>query len=605
MSRTKVLHNSIQGEDINPLNMLVLSNNTLHQRPVDQALPSLWSNITPDFFHKKSFRYKCRQGIPPALRCSVYITAIVSKAHPTQLDKMEYGTLRKVKKVNSIWDTIVSSLFTDIYHTRNMLLPELGSNITIDTLAVDHGMNQDYPVNDHGLRAIHKLLNIGKHHLGIEFCPLASDLIALLLTIMSESYAYTTLRNMYMIAPHFFPICGTHHFSWCKTFMDIMATCYPKTEKILKTIHVLTPDGLDPIFRRFFVPILPRDLVMRILDVYIMEGYKVLYRIGSALLCLCAECILGKKIETREEWWDYVKNFTFSEDFRTTGFQRVWTQSFEQKFHYFQNNISRKKKIMQLVRRNLSNISPFPRRNNLRKTMEKNESWADIYIMHHVAHESSTNSDNILPVGLVEKGIPIVLAKPSSFRRSLAIFLPSQFKSTKLDLIYSSEVHGRSLANFYRKCAVAKHTVVMLEVRDTNLIIGMFATDTWRNYPTAYGNGECFLFRLNPDPFCYYWNPDTPSISSDLSQYELDSDEALLRQFMRSNRSFISMGGSRDGGYGLRLDEDLTVGSSARAIGFDNDPLVGDYSEFQIGILEVFRLLNDINGYPVDRYNDI
>ena len=31
-------------------------------------------------------------------------------------------------------------------------------------------------------------------------------------------------------------------------------------------------------------------------------------------------------------------------------------------------------------------------------------------------------------------------------------------------------------------------------------VLGMYATQTWHNNPSGYGDGECFLFRLAPNP---------------------------------------------------------------------------------------------------------
>ena len=95
----------------------------------------------------------------------------------------------------------------------------------------------------------------------------------------------------------------------------------------------------------------------------------------------------------------------------------------------------------------------------------------------------------------------------------------------RLELIYSSNYHGRSIEMFYRQvgagvdfellsnsltcgcrnpqlpqCAVAIHTVTLLEVLDAGAVLGMYATQTWHNNPSGYGDGECFLFRLAPNP---------------------------------------------------------------------------------------------------------
>ena len=76
---------------------------------------------------------------------------------------------------------------------------------------------------------------------------------------------------------------------------------------------------------------------------------------------------------------------------------------------------------------------------------------------------------------------------------------------------------------------------------------------------------------------------------------------AVLNQFMVSRNAFISMGGNRDGSSGFRINEDLTIGESSPAAGFDNEPLhaVGKGSVFQLGLVEVYGLVRQIDGRPV------
>ena len=78
-------------------------------------------------------------------------------------------------------------------------------------------------------------------------------------------------------------------------------------------------------------------------------------------------------------------------------------------------------------------------------------------------------------------------------------------------------------------------------------------------------------------------------------------DLALLNQFMVSRDTFISMGGNKDGSSGFRINEDLTIGESSPAAGFDNEPLhgVGKGSVFSLGLVEVYGLVRQIDGRAV------
>jgi hypothetical protein len=62
------------------------------------------------------------------------------------------------------------------------------------------------------------------------------------------------------------------------------------------------------------------------------------------------------------------------------------------------------------------------------------------------------------------------------------------------------------------------------------------------------------------------------------------------------------MGGNQDGSAGLRLNEDLTIGESSPAAGFENEPLhgvgVGNGGIFDVGLVEVYGLVRQIDGRP-------
>jgi hypothetical protein len=240
--------------------------------------------------------------------------------------------------------------------------------------------------------------------------------------------------------------------------------------------------------------------------------------------------------------------------------------------------------------------------------MNYNEEWAQ-----RSAQKASTQFvDHIdKPLGYVDNDIPIVLAKEFSDRKSLAEFLPLSYKNTKLDLIYSSNVHGRSLDLFYKHCSRARHTITLVEVLNNGAIIGMFASHTWHKSKTVYGDGECVLFRLKPNPACFHWTHNITKSMRDLGQVDKSSDvklqsEAALEQYQVGRSNFIAMGSNEGGSSGLSLNEDLSRGSSSKARGFNNEPLAGEgMIEFDVGLVEVYQLLREIDGIPIDGEEDI
>ena len=68
---------------------------------------------------------------------------------------------------------------------------------------------------------------------------------------------------------------------------------------------------------------------------------------------------------------------------------------------------------------------------------------------------------------------------------------------------------------------------------------------------------------------------------------------------MVSGNDFISLGVGNDGASGLRVNEDLTKGSSSPAMGMGTgqESLLGNDSQvFEIGLVECYRFVREVDG---------
>jgi hypothetical protein len=599
----------------NPLRMYVRSVDTLLGKPIDESLPTerewptkppilkLTGNATNDL---RKFKNLCRQGVPPALRSAIWITSVVMKSRPYQSreDTEDFGTLKKVEILDYGWETVRKSLFPDVSDEETCTIPDFGVEpkemeaMLINDHFIFHDEKEESESHGNmmteravkGVKLITMFLYAARQNLGVEYCPLLPDMTALLLSHMPVSYAYASIREMKNTESYYFPMSKVEHLSWCKTFGDLLNRMYPQTAVIMKRCGALTPEGLDPIFRRFFVPIMTREQVHRILDIYFIEGYKTIFRLGTVILCLCTFYLTPEETTSVEAFWKGVKRVTHSRIFH---FDVLIKQSYG-----FNGKKYRARRS-------------FPRRRFIQKLIGYNEEWASRFSSSHVLNLTE------MPLGFVQGDIPIVLAKNASERLKLGDFLPFSYKSTKIDLIYSTNVHGRSVDMFYKHCAKAKHTITLLEVLNNGATIGMFATDTWRNNPKMYGDGECVLFRLKPDPVVFHWQHDLPEsvrhiASATSTDYDSNDEtqaiksESLIGQFMISRDKFISLGSNENGGSGLRLNDDLSKGNSAKARGFNNEPLAGEeFPDFDIGLVEVYQLVREIDGRAIDGDEDV
>jgi len=410
----------------------------------------------------------------------------------------------------------------------------------------------------------------------IEYSPILPTLCELLLTHMSESYVFCALREMAHAPIFYFPTYRREYAAWINAFCDITEKLHPSTAKFYKFHGVWNVPGMAPLFRDFFTTILPRKYVLRILDIYTLEGSKVIYRFGVALLVLfkmdqqqqqqqqSSSSVLSSTRSANADGDDNSddspkgsnsasdSNNIKDDDFNVWEAMNIWTSDERFNFEF----LVKKAYGVHGQRR----PRRFPKRNILTRIIKMEE--------ERLLNDPTLDASGVGPArplgitdpfihpeldrdelgGYDKKPPDMVLATPTSARILLASWLPLSLRMTKLQLLFSTNHHGRTLDMFYKRVATFKHTIVLAEVfvpggdSETKTIIGCYASQAWRVSTQVYGDGECFLFRLSPDPKAWKWRPR----STDEIQMEDESNHngvhnaaqatALLEQFMVGTR---------------------------------------------------------------------
>lgn len=593
------------GDPVHPSlrKMVIQSADTLRGQPIDQVIGDGWRDTPPLLVGPRGnpetdvlLKGLIRKGIPPALRCAVWISNVIQAVHSQEEPKYwhEYRTLEKVRSLDFAYENLLKPLVVDEMEKRpGESVFKVTNEVWKHRPVPNYGQSAEAPrvegMSEQGEQALKRVLIALEHVLGIEHAPLLPTLAAILLTCMSESYAFTTIREMAHGAAWFFATSRREHVAHCRCFGVIMRKLHPHTAEYLEDRGVLDDQSLEKIFRDMFVGVLPTRLVQRIMDVFSLEGYKVLYRVGISL------CVLYKieaaqnlvTISNADDWWRSLKGWA--------------------RHRLFNFNVVMRK-AYGVHGRMLRTQMRFPGRPLLARIIRVEEQ-----LLADEGFDDEADAHNASPLGLVEAHETIdapgrveevvkrVLVEKLSVRQLLANWLPLTMRLTNLDLLYSTNYHGRSLEMFYSRVKRAKNTILLAEAYvdggNEPVIIGMFAPQAWHPSSRVYGDGSCFLFRVSPDPKCWKW---TPTVEQATQMDDL-GDVALLNQFMVSRDSFISMGGNKDGSSGLRINEDLTVGESSPAAGFDNEPLhgVGKGSVFSLGLVEVYGLVRQIDGRAV------
>ena len=550
-----------------------------------------------------------------ALRCAVWISNVIQASHQHQELKYahEYRTLAKVRVLDHAYD----GLWAGDHKMLNEMIPNERENSVEGwaTFGNTHLLEHIKDVPLEGRIALQRVLYALETVLGVEYAPMIPIIAMICLGAMSESYAFTCIREMAHHSTWFWPCSVVEHHAHKRTFLDVLGKLHPTTAQNLEYLGVGDDLG-EAIFRDFFTTIFQERHVLRIMDIYSLEGSKVLFRFGVALAVLYHKEWKQNGNDTQspndedyekppdgvlkvlaEEWWAGLKTWAHSSAF-----------DFELML----------KKAYGVHGRGVRKRFRFPRRPILQRILKLEE---ERYYKGRQDQDDDFES-TVHPLGMAQcdtKEAAILqdremttpkLAVSTHVRTKLAQWLPMSLKMTNLRLIYSTNHHGRTLDNLYRNVRNAKHTITLIEPlsgSDTIEAVGMYASQTWVPSTKVYGDGSCFLFRLSKTDdaasISWKWTPKTDSIRDvnvlEEEGVEQNNETALLEQFQVSTHSYLSMGGNENGTSGLRLNEDLTKGESSPAAGFGNEPLVPGNELFEVGLVEVYELVRSIDGVPI------
>lgn len=383
--------------------------------------------------------------------------------------------------------------------------------------------------------------------------------------------------------------------SSCMTFGDLANKyCAPAHKLIVGTAQDVQEVYCD--WQRWILGELPFSHAVRVLDVYLVEGYKVLYRVAIALLKFYRKQKGGAQNDQATQPQD-------SEKVRA--------------------------EIQAFVRGIASTVSPD-------KLLEKAFSLR-LFSRKEITLLQLTNEKSLQQKGITVKqkrrNVQLAL-NPDTFSseivsakemRDIWSWIPERFALCQPQLLFTTSNHGCSLTRFYSHCEGYEPTLLLIRTTDGD-VCGAFLSTDWEerkrggNKLSFFGTGECFVFKLKPEMERYEWVVIRhPELASSLkTQGEDDSavtegqnsDSSNLPQpekpvgelspflaarhfnltskntsmFMAGNFDSIIIGGGE--GNALYIDSELNHGRTGTCATFDNPPLCAE--TFQVSLLEVW-----------------
>ncbi|XP_032957611.1 TBC1 domain family member 24 isoform X2 [Rhinolophus ferrumequinum] len=503
---------------------------------------------------------------------------------------------------------------------------------------VDNTQVPNYCLNTRGEDAVRKiLLCIANQFPDISFCPALPAVVALLLHYsIDEAECFEKACRILACNDPSKKLIDQSFLAFessCMTFGDLVNKYCQAAHKLMVAV---SEDVLQVYadWQRWLFGELPLSYFARVFDVFLVEGYKVLYRVALAILKFFHKVRAGQPLESdnvKQDIRAFVKDIA-----KTVSPEKLLEKAFAIRL------FSRKE--IQLLQ--MANEKALKQKGITVKQKRQ--------FVHLAVHAENFHSE-------------IVSVKEM---RDIWSWIPERFALCQPLLLFSSLQHGYSLTRFYFQCEGHEPTLLLIKTTQKEYpgppsfpggagppeiawllrgalqkclvskalplpaavgqcqVCGAYLSTDWseRNKFGGklgfFGTGECFVFRLQPEVQRYEWvvikhpeltkpvsldtvaSPSLLSHSTSLStttSSSASSDPAdrlspflATRHFnLPSKTESMFMAGGSDcliigggGGQALYIDGDLNRGRTGHCDTFNNQPLCSE--NFLIAAVEAW-----------------
>jgi len=484
----------------------------------------------------------------------------------------------------------------------------------IDSSVIDR---EWFFLNPEGLNAAKRILCVlADQNPDIEYSPAIPEMVHILLMIMNEKQAYAAIHQMVKRSKKdswYFRLNKIQNALFVETMKDIISKKIPNIAKHFEKIEFDLTKLATLWFKRLFISFLPLHMSLIMLDGFINEGSKVLYRTGYAIL----KTFEMKILECQSPVYmpllitDLSLRMADSTEFFKKAYglslRRKHMKSLDEKNRENLDPLKLVGKVSTLVKPKLKSQSEIitdmsqwellyswlPYRQRVRAldllftTSKHGYSLSSLYntckdcgpcIFIILAIPSDVDDpDN---EGLALTPVETVTHEIHPETHTSQIEEEAEDSSKIIELIKQQAREGKSLRKEMKKEEEEKQQAIKKEkkkparmtIKDikkkNTCIFGAYLGESFEPTYRYSGTTDTFLYSMYPVETRYKW--------SRKNDY-----------FVMGRKDRLVIGGGGDGP-GLQFDSMLSDGSSQACVTFENEPLAGSSTRFQILKLEVF-----------------
>ncbi|XP_055868774.1 GTPase-activating protein skywalker-like [Biomphalaria glabrata] len=470
-----------------------------------------------------------------------------------------------------LWENVCSNRFGKFQdNLYKEVSEELFENATDEDIElppfVDPEHLHSYFLNASGILAVKKVMNvISRMSPDIIFCPLLYPMSSIFLHYMSPEACYNCMQALLGVnkASMFFLTQSKTKTEASKYVLLDLAKKYTKNAYVLierssKNQVAVFDNWMWWLFRD-----LPFHYSVSIIDSYLLEGYKVFYRMALAVIYL-----FTKDSNRRGSRSSPVQNINAAIS-RFCGNMQTDTKKFI-KVGFGIRGLTRKE-ITKLHTKHEANLRNLPVSNDIRKVVSS-PSMGQFLIPRAYKGQVSTDAG------------PSAVLTPEMMKL-IWTWIPMRLTLMTPKLLFSSDEDGTALRTLYQKTERYPQTLMVIKTTN-NEVFGAYCSVPWEtryeaNKPhmSFFGTGETFVFTFQPAPIKYPW---TGTLGDNAPVHPVD-------HFMAGDDTMLIVGSGN--GEAIYLDTMMNRCSTTHCDTFDNDPLCSDH-DFTCLIVQVFGFVD-------------
>ncbi|CAM1330764.1 TBC1D24 (predicted) [Pycnogonum litorale] len=462
-------------------------------------------------------------------------------------------------------------------------------------LFVDQDHLHDYFLDDSGRKACTRLLTVlSSNHPAITYSPTLYSVCSIFLHyVHNESNIYSCLEAV--VSSQHGKFLSQTKINYDASIMTVSAltkkhakVSYMFINKLLSSsvsMKSFFKDWLWWIFRD-----LPFNYLVRVIDCYLCEGNKILYRIAIAMIILFHKhsgkfpssiTTALKEFGVSKAMSLFVSQLPVTQDkLLKVAFKIRNFKSSEVRSLLLENEMIVKSKLARSPSSgsNHSYSLTYPKR----AAPSASGELSDLPSSHSVlSFKMSSNTITVKETKIDERsrhhsaGYLIL----TNFRSSLIShdqlvtiwsWIPPRITTLQPQVVYSTSEHGCSLTSFYMHAEKYEPTILLIRTYN-NEVFGAYCSGSWMERHEKdkhgkkkryFGTGESFLFTLSPKMHKFPWiGIKEPERLNNRNQF-----------FMMSIDSGIAIGGG--GSHAIWLDQELNHGRTGHSETFNNPSLV-------------------------------